>query len=465
MSRIGVGFIIFMCWTQIAISQVSPIDNLNGKILENEALFKTDPLKAYKEIDKLLEQAIQLEDATAELRILSKRYKYDYFLKIDFEEMFSSAKILQDRAKHYKSLLYEAKSHKYLAQTYSFNELYDKALDELGLAMEILDKASPEDPDIIMEKANVYTAFANVYNLKDEYYSGIQSLLNSVKEHDKLSDSELKRGTKFMDYSNLGGAYLKVNLDSAVFYANKSISLSSYKEANHDLTFLNFIVIGDVYLSKGEYDQAVEFYNKAEAIKENKHFLNIKQLYTNLIDVYEKQGNIELKNVYENKLKDLSLTVTQNQNKSLRRIIQDKNLASSKQPKNYKWLWVSGIFVFIVIVVIIVYKLKRKRIVETNLTPEVFNNLVRLLKENDQTFILAFENQFPNFTQNLLKSSPDLSTSEIELLAMVKLGLSNKEIAQFKFIQHKTVQNKRHIIRKKLGLSSTTDLDKWVEDL
>ena len=48
---------------------------------------------------------------------------------------------------------------------------------------------------------------------------------------------------------------------------------------------------------------------------------------------------------------------------------------------------------------------------------------------------------------------------------MVKLGLSSKEIAKYKFIQHKTVQNKRHIIRKKLNLPNNEDLNKWVESL
>jgi len=468
MLKVGFYIIMVMFCTQISLGQNEKANDLSEKITKNKELFKTDPQQAFQEIDRLLDEAIKLKDANAELKILSTRYEYDYLLKIDFEQMISSANILKDRAKAYKSLLYEAKAHKYLAQTYSFNELFDKSLEELWLGMGVLERANAEDAFIIMEKANIHTAFANVYNLKKEYFSGIQSLLNSVKEHEKLKDPELKRGAKFMDYTNLGGAYLKVNLDSAKYYANRSIDLSIPRESNHNLMFINYLVIGNVHLQKKEYNLALEFYKKAESIKENKHFVNLKELYEKFITTHETLGNSELKEVYENKLKDLSLTVTQNQNKSLRKIIQeDRKGQRESTSKNNLWIWIallgaflSGIFVFLFL-----NQRNKKMNNEVQLTPETYNNLIALLKENDQSFLLTFETEFPRFVQTLTKEYPELSNAEIELLAMIKLGLTSKEIAQYKFIQHKTVQNKRYMIRKKLNLSSDTDLNKWIEGL
>lgn len=466
MLKIGINIIVFLCWTQMVLAQNTKLDDLSEKITNNQFLFKTDPQKAFKEIDMLLDEAIKLKDANAELRILSTRYEYDYLLKIDFEQMISSANILKDRAIVHKSLLYEAKSHKYLAQTYSFNELYDKSLEELRLGMEVLERADAEDAYIIMEKANIHTAFANVYNLKNEYFSGIQSLLNSVKEHEKLKDPELKRGTKFMDYTNLGGAYLKVNLDSARFYANKSIELSTPEETDHNLMFINYLVIANVHLEKKEYDQALQFLKKAESIEENKYFLNIKELYEKFISVYDALGDLELKTKYENKLKDLSLTVTQNQNKTLRKIIlDDKEQQQPQKSKSNIWFWGVLVGVLVLVVIIIVVRFKKEEQKETSLTPETYNSLIAVLKKNDQTFLLTFEKEFPDFQQNLLKVCPELSSSEIELLALIKLGLSNKDIAKYKFIQHKTVQNKRHIIRKKLNFTQDEDLNKWVENV
>jgi len=101
----------------------------------------------------------------------------------------------------------------------------------------------------------------------------------------------------------------------------------------------------------------------------------------------------------------------------------------------------------------------------STLSAEKYNELIGLLKQNDPTFLLVFEKEYANFSQELLKQAPELSAQDIEMLAMIKLNLSNKEIAQYKFIQHKTVQNRRHLIRKKLNLTTDTDLNKWIEGI
>lgn len=470
MNNLKLLLIVFISGTQLLLSQTDSLNTIDHKIITNKEKLQKDPIKAYREIDKLISKAIQLNDADEELRLLAKRYEYDYLLKIDFEQMISSAKILKDRAIVHKNRFYEAISHKYLSQVYTFNGLYNKALDELQSSLEVINKIDPETSKVIMEKANIYTAFTNVYTQNDEPFGGIQYIYKAIEEHEKLTDPELKRGAKLMDYANLGGVYLKVNLDSAKYYADKSITYSKPNEYNHNLMFINYLVIGNVYLRKKDYLRAIEYYKKAEAIKEGKYFMNVKELYENFIKTYDRLGEIELKEQYEHKLKDLSLTVAQSQSKSLRKIIQNdrKNINSildEQKETNHHWVWVLVLVVGLGMAILTLYKYKGKKESNNALTPEKYNELINLLKDNDQTFLLAFETEFPHFSQNLLKLCPELSNSEIELLAMVKLGLSSKEIAQYKFIQHKTVQNKRHIIRKKLNLSSDIDLDKWIDNL
>lgn len=461
--------VIFISGIQLLLSQTDSVNPIENKLIPNKERLQKDPIQTYHEIDNLISKAIQLKDADEELRLLSKRYEYDFLLKIDFEQMISSANILKERAIHHNNQLYEAIAHKYLSQVYIFNELYEKALEELQLGLEVLDKINPENSEVIMERANIYTAFTNVCTQRKEYFRSIEYVYKAIEEHKKLNNSELKRGTKFMDYANLGGVYLKVNLDSAKYYANKSISLSTPEEADHNLMFVNYLVIGNVYLGKKDYARAIEYYKQAEAIKEGKYFLNVKELYENSIKAYKKLGEEELKEEYEHKLKDLLLTVAQSQSNSLRKIIQytkknnDTLMKQGESKSKHRWIWwISAIIVGIIIFVM--FQQKKEKASDNLLTPEAYNKLISLLKDNDQTFLLSFEKEFPNFSQKLLKITPDLSHSEIELLAIIKLGLSNKEIAQYKFIQHKTVQNKRHIIRKKLNLSQDKDLNKWIED-
>src|SRR5690606_22817216 len=119
---------------------------------------------------------------------------------------------------------------------------------------------------------------------------------------------------------------LKVNLDSAEYYAQKSLELKTENELNHNLTYLNYIVLGNVRFEKSEYVEALDFYKKAESIKENKHFINTKELYEKMILLYEKIDSPDLAADYRSKLKDLEFEISKNQNKSLRKILNDNQV-------------------------------------------------------------------------------------------------------------------------------------------
>lgn len=449
------------------VSNENNYTNLRIKIQQNQKLFESQPDVALLEIDSLIKEAEKLGKDSLELHLLATQAEYYYFLNTDFEEMLNSASVLEKKSKQYDNFLYEARAHKYRAQAFLFNELYDRSLEELQIGLKILENSKSTNPYVILEKANLHTSLANVYSLKKEHFSGIQSLLNSVKEHDKLENPEWRRGTKFMDYANLGGAYLKINLDSAEYYAQKSLELKTEREDNHNQTYLNYITLGSVQLEKDNYSDALQFFKQAENIKGNKHFINTKELYEKLILVYEKLDSPQLVNIYKESLKNLEFEISQNQNKSLRKIIKDSQ--TEKSLKSW-WIWlVLGCLIILALFIYLYWKYSFKNKEKNNhssiLSTEKYNELIDLLKSNDSSFMLAFENEFPNFSHELQKQTSELTHQEIELLAMVKLNLSSKEIAQYKFIQHKTVQNRRHIIRKKLNLPTDTDLNKWIKSL
>lgn len=438
---------------------------LQTKIVENDSLFNNgQPEQALYNLEGLLDQAIKSGDRLSELTILSHKCKYNYFLKVDLKEMLSSGNELKQKAERYDNPLYRAKAHKYLGQVYFFNELYDKATVELQKGLDVLNNTEKQETYIIKEKANLYYALANNYNLKGEVFNGIQALIFASEENDKLLDPEQKRIAKFIDYANLGGAYLKVNLDSAMNYAQRSLALLSEKEKNDNQTFLNYNTLGHVYARRGDYNKAIEYFQQAENIKENKHFINIKNLYINLINIYDILGDQKLKDEYETKLRNLELTISKNKNNSLLKIIKEveKPAASRLQENEYApWLWIIVAGVVLLVSFFIYHLFFRKR--KTNLAPDSYNQLIELLKSDDPTFLLKFEQQYPGFSDKLYKINTELSQAEIELLAMLKLNLDNKEIAKYKFIQLRTVQNRRYKIRKKLNLSFDTDLYKWVK--
>jgi tetratricopeptide (TPR) repeat protein len=89
-------------------------------------------------------------------------------------------------------------------------------------------------------------------------------------------------------------------------------------------------------------------------------------------------------------------------------------------------------------------------------TPEI-NRLrkkwARQVKEKNywQEFELKFTALHPDFLQKLQKAHPQLTKKDADFCALVRLNLSNKEIASLTQISYESVISKKYKLRKKLG--------------
>jgi DNA-binding CsgD family transcriptional regulator len=95
----------------------------------------------------------------------------------------------------------------------------------------------------------------------------------------------------------------------------------------------------------------------------------------------------------------------------------------------------------------------------------IFDELVVLAKQNDSTFLTKFQELYPGFIDRLLEINPNLVSSELAFCAMIKLNFTSKEIANYTFIQHKSVQQKKHRLRKKLDVPTNQDLYVFFQNL
>lgn len=91
-----------------------------------------------------------------------------------------------------------------------------------------------------------------------------------------------------------------------------------------------------------------------------------------------------------------------------------------------------------------------------------FEELRELAIQNDPIFLKQFTEVYVDLTHNLLEKHPDLSRSELSLCAMIYLNFSSKEIAEYTFIQHRSVQTNRSRLRKKMHLSPDVDLYRYI---
>ncbi|WP_426047281.1 helix-turn-helix transcriptional regulator [Chryseobacterium sp. NFX27] len=90
------------------------------------------------------------------------------------------------------------------------------------------------------------------------------------------------------------------------------------------------------------------------------------------------------------------------------------------------------------------------------------NNLYELAISRNSLFITYFKSQFPDYFERILESCPNLVASELEICALLKLNLSTKDIATATNTTIRSVENKKYRIRKKLNLSSETDLNSYM---
>jgi len=88
--------------------------------------------------------------------------------------------------------------------------------------------------------------------------------------------------------------------------------------------------------------------------------------------------------------------------------------------------------------------------------------LTNLTRDASRDPIAEFEPLFkqlhPAFYEKLLQLAPELSKSELQIAAMVRLNLSTKEIARLTNLSISTIEITRHHIRKKLNLESSVSL-------
>jgi len=102
----------------------------------------------------------------------------------------------------------------------------------------------------------------------------------------------------------------------------------------------------------------------------------------------------------------------------------------------------------------------------TKLIRGVVTELKQTMDETGwKEFDIRFAKVHANFYSVLDKRFPNLTKTERKLCALIKLGMSSKEIASISMIRSASVDTSRSRLRKKLGLKSDDDLFKFLNEL
>lgn len=101
---------------------------------------------------------------------------------------------------------------------------------------------------------------------------------------------------------------------------------------------------------------------------------------------------------------------------------------------------------------------------------EVRSLIDEMLHEIDQNarevnwkhFEMAFQNVHPEFSRNITRKFSDLTPGELRHCILIRLGMSNKDMASVLFQSPDSIKVARSRIRRKLGISNETNLQSFL---
>ncbi|QYJ69224.1 tetratricopeptide repeat protein [Flavobacterium litorale] len=100
-------------------------------------------------------------------------------------------------------------------------------------------------------------------------------------------------------------------------------------------------------------------------------------------------------------------------------------------------------------------------------TSELKKELQQLLKQKDywKQFETRFNSLHPEFEKTLSDKFPKLTKNDVEFCSLLKLNLTNKEIASLLQISHESTITKKYRIKKKMEIKDDTEFEKLLLEI
>ncbi|MCJ7935674.1 MAG: hypothetical protein MUW56_19125 [Chryseobacterium sp.] len=391
-------------------------------------------------------------------------------------ENFQKSQIFFDNA---KEILDNSKDNIHKARFYNvygrFNlELrrIDKALQYNNEAMGYIRKSGNSEfkKDLLF---NIYFRQGH-YLIDKKQYNAALEYFHKAKKFDD---------TGLADCIISDGIYMHKNMDSAYKYINIAYHKVNQRGKDDGIALYVNTIMGEYYMADKQYGKAEEAFMKALKINEKTKRIYAyygKYIYNDLRMLYERTGNKEKAYFYLKAYTDAfyktntSLLATINQD--MEAFIANAKKDSERHKNNIKWLILlslAGIALLGIYSWRIISNLrKRKKVLrmeaenlKIRMNDKKQEEIIGLGRSNDPDFLNRFKEVYPEFISRLLAINPSLESSELVFCAMLKLHFTSKEIANYTLVQHRTVQQKKYRIRKKLNIPGETDIYHFFDTL
>jgi len=457
-----------LCYAQKNLSA----NEFDRKMKENTELYQINIDQAFQQLPELLKLSRKLKNQKAEMKIIDRKCRYFYSKNLT-DSLIVQAEELEKISSNYQDYYFEAMANVYLAETYSINNLPDRAIQNLNDAYDLLEKADAKSEKVFFAKANVLGSFANLYLDKKQPKEAAKKIFQVIKNGEQIEDLEKRNAFQYLNYSNIANVYLQINIDSAKIFAEKSLAIQPKENFDERNLMTNYTVLGTYYEKKEDFKSAIEYFHKALKInKTNGTDLNLNEIYLPLQRIYSAINQTDSAEFYRNKAEAYDLKVMNSKYNSLQKVLSKEKDQQKFSPFKYLYIVAGmgllsafGLYYFSRKIKSAVENDDENRTEKTGPSPEILQQLIELLEKNDPTFLINFELAFPDFIASLSQKHPELQPSEREFCAMLKLKLSTKEIAKYTFIETRTVQNKKYRLRKKLDIPQDVDIYQYIDQI
>ena len=386
--------------------------------------------------DKALEYAflaIHQLDAEKDKDMIMLMQQSIASIYLNRNEPMLALKIIQEVEKYQRQkgqspfLIY---TYRLLAQIYLHLNRTDAALEALQKAKQQADLCHNDK-----EQVPLLSLFAEIYAEKNEYANAYRDLARAVSIKDSLSDIENRH--QFTDIEEMYLAGQERN-------RQESVAAEQERKKNAIVYTLLIVIIVSlvVILLRNRLSSARKRAASAESLQEaHRQFEAELQRKEEEKAQLEKQlaSQDEILLQQKREMASLSIQSVQNENyieklnEEMKRLLLEINVKETEKRKHIK---------------------------------EIISKINQYsTQSNWEEFRYRFENVHDSFFQKLSAQYPDLTTNDQHLCALLKLGLSTKEIAAITFKEVRSIESGRNRLRKKLGLSEKEDLAKFLAQI
>jgi len=432
-------------------------------------------IQALKEYEERAKNPLFIADAQTLLGQVEMKLE-NYENSIDyFEKAYKVYKEFDD-------LLWQSDALRFIGENLMYLNKYNDAIGYLQKSIEM-----SNENNFQLKEASAYNLLGKAYiNLK-KYPEAINSLNKSLDVYSKMDNPTEIHKT----YNSLGVLYNEMNEpDSALLFLQKAIAISD--------SLKSLPQSAEAYLTRSR--SFTKMHNYKNALVD---FTEYNKLNDSIFNNRKSQQIEEMRAIFDIETKEQQIAL---QEKEITVLEQEASISNLQ-----KLLLGIGLLLSVIGFYAIRQKMKRNQLEKEKIAAELafkkkeltthalnlarknetlenlrlkaqefkekgnigtgYNQLIRSINfdlqddNNWENFSRYFEEVHKNFNKSVKSKYPQVTSNELRLLALLKMNLSSKEIANILNISHEGIKKARYRLRKKLDLTSEDSLQDLVLSL